>query len=69
MWVSASALSSASPTEPIFHDWRKVGCQLVNRNLPMAEWNQLLPGVPYGRTCPDLPAGEGAPPDAPAAQY
>jgi len=52
-----------------FDDWVTVGCKLVNRNLSMAEWNQLLPGTPYERTCPDLPAGQDAPPDAPAAQY
>jgi hypothetical protein len=54
---------------PFFHDWQKVGCQLVYRNLSMDEWDELLPGVPYERTCPDLPAGQGASPDAPAAQY
>ncbi len=54
---------------PYFHDWQKVGCQLVNRNLSMDEWNQLLPGVPYERTCPNLPAGQGAPSDAAKAQY
>jgi hypothetical protein len=43
---------------PFFHDWQKTGCHLVNRNLSMDEWNQLLPGVRYERTCPDLPAGQ-----------
>jgi hypothetical protein len=38
-------------------------------NLSMTEWDQLLPGVRYERTCPDLPAGDGAPPGAPAARY
>ncbi|SDZ25158.1 hypothetical protein SAMN05660209_05176, partial [Geodermatophilus africanus] len=52
-----------------FDSWLTIGCELVNRNLSMAEWNQLLPGVPYERTCPDLPAGQGAPSDAPAARY
>jgi hypothetical protein len=54
---------------PSFNDWVNVGCELVNRNLSMAEWNQLLPAIPYERTCPDLPAGQNAPPDAPAAKY
>jgi hypothetical protein len=54
---------------PFFHDWVTVGCKLVKRNLSLDEWNQLLPGVSYERTCPDLPTGQGAPPDAPAAQY
>jgi energy-coupling factor transporter ATP-binding protein EcfA2 len=54
---------------PFFNDWRAVGCKLVNRNLSMVEWDELLPGIPYERTCPDLSAGQGAPPDARAAQY
>jgi len=54
---------------PFFNSWMAAGCKLVNRNLSMAEWNQLLSGLPYERTCPDLPAGQGAPPDAPAAEY
>src|SRR3712207_1185088 len=64
--------SGDSPTrlwDPFFKSWVTVGCKLVNRNLSMANWNQLLPGVSYERTCPNLPAGQGAPPDAPAAQY
>jgi hypothetical protein len=54
---------------PSFKSWLSVGCQLVNRNLSMAEWKQLLPDTPYERTCPNLPAGQGAPRDAPNAQY
>jgi WD40 repeat protein len=52
-----------------FDDWLGAGCGLVNRNLSMAEWERLLPGRPYERTCPQLPAGTGAPGGAPAAQY
>ena len=55
--------------KPVFDDWLTVGCKLVKHNLSMEKWNQLLPGVPYERTCPDLPAGQGAPLNAPAAQY
>ncbi|MGR6963507.1 nSTAND1 domain-containing NTPase [Geodermatophilus sp. URMC 61] len=54
---------------PYFSDWQSVGCELVNRNLSMTEWKQLLPDIPYERTCPDLPAGQGAPSDSPAAEY
>jgi len=35
----------------------------------MDEWKRLLDDVPYERTCPDLPAGAGAPPDVPPARY
>ena len=67
--ATGSRDNTARMWNPFFHDWQTVGCQLVNRNLSMAEWNQLLPGVSYERTCPDLPAGQGAPRDAPKAQY
>jgi WD40 repeat protein len=50
-------------------DWVAVSCAVASRNLTLAEWNQFVPQTPYERTCPDLPAGAGAPPDAPAAHY
>ena len=52
-----------------FDSWLPDGCKLVNRNLSISEWNELIPGFPYHRTCPNLPSGTGAPPDAPAATY
>jgi WD40 repeat protein len=55
--------------DPNFTSWVNSGCKLVNRNLSLAEWNQLAQDLPYERTCPDLPAGQGAPSDAPAAKY
>jgi WD40 repeat protein len=37
-------------------------CILANRNLSLAEWQEYMGAdVPYRRTCPDLPPGEGAP--------
>jgi WD40 repeat protein len=56
-------------SDPHFSSWLTVGCSLVNRNLSMVEWTQLLADAPYERTCPDLPAGPGAPADAQAARY
>ncbi|WP_222272865.1 nSTAND1 domain-containing NTPase [Modestobacter marinus] len=50
-------------------DWVEVGCGLVNRNLSRDEWERLAERLPYQRTCPTLPAGNGAPEDAPPAQY
>jgi WD40 repeat protein len=50
-------------------DWAAAGCKLVNRNLSQDEWNQSAGDLPYQRTCPKLPLGEGAPKDAPTAQY
>jgi WD40 repeat protein len=52
-----------------FDDWLGAGCGLVNRNLSVQEWERLLPGRPYERTCPGLPAGTGAPAGAPTAPY
>jgi WD40 repeat protein len=49
--------------------WMEAGCELVNRNLSEAEWEQLAGKLPYQRTCPALPPGGGAPDDAPAARY
>jgi len=42
--------------------WAARLCPLANRNLSLAEWQQYIcPNVPYRRTCPDLPPGDGAP--------
>ena len=44
-------------------------CRRVGHALTVEEWHQFVgEGIPYERTCPDLPPGEGAPPDAPAAK-
>jgi hypothetical protein len=67
--ATTSADGTARLWNPFFDSWLPVGCELVNRNLSMAEWEQLLPRIPYERTCPDLPAGQDAPSDAAAARY
>jgi WD40 repeat protein len=54
---------------PDFTAWLASGCKLVNRNLSAAEWQQIAQNISYERTCPDLPGGQGAPTDAPAARY
>jgi WD40 repeat protein len=37
-------------------------CEKVWRNLRLGEWEQFVgPGIPYERTCPNLPPGDGAP--------
>ncbi|MGH8900993.1 MAG: hypothetical protein ACRDYA_04740 [Egibacteraceae bacterium] len=56
---------------PITTDaWIRHACTLAKRNLRQDEWNQFVgPDRPYVRTCPDLPSGYGAPPNAPAAAY
>lgn len=36
-------------------------CHKVRRNLTAGEWAQFVgEDVPYARTCPNLPPGEGA---------
>ena len=50
-------------------EWQAVGCRLVRRNLSMTEWQQLVPGKDYQRTCAEFPSGPGAPSPAPAATY
>ena len=69
-WLaSGSADGNARLWNTGFTSWVTAGCRLVNRNLSQSEWNQLAPGLPYERTCPDLPAGQDSPHDSPAAQY
>jgi WD40 repeat protein len=67
--ATAGADQTARLWDAAFTSWGASGCRLIRRNLSIDEWNQLLPDVPYERTCPDLPSGEGAPSDAPAARY
>ena len=67
--ATASADRTARLWDPDFTSWLASGCKIVNRNLSAAEWQQIAQDLPYERTCPDLPAGQGAPPDAPATQY
>jgi WD40 repeat protein len=38
--------------------WAEAGCNVVNRNLSRAEWDQFAGNPPYRRTCPKLPAGK-----------
>lgn len=38
-------------------DGRKRVCDRVNRNLAKEEWQNNLPGRPYCRLCPQIPAG------------
>ena len=59
--ASASSDATARLWDVDFSTWHEAGCGLLNRNMTMAEWESLLPGVPYERTCPDLPPGPGAP--------
>jgi WD40 repeat protein len=40
--------------------WATRLCTIANRNLSMGEWQQFIgAGVPYRRTCQNLPDGEG----------
>jgi WD40 repeat protein len=37
--------------------WQRHACHVAGRNLTQDEWDELIPGRPYHRTCPDYPAG------------
>jgi len=53
-----------------FESWQVRACHRANRNLTQSEWNQFIgPDHPYRCTCPDLPPGDGAPPDACASTH
>jgi WD40 repeat protein len=50
--------------------WVEHACTLAGRNLRQDEWDRYIGADrEYYRACADLPAGQGAPPEAPAAQY
>ena len=67
--ASASRDGTVMPRSVGVDAWRARACDVVARNLTGEEWNQLVgEGVPYTRTCPELPPGEGAPSDVPAAR-
>ena len=38
--------------------WKTRVCSIVGRNLTQSEWQRYLPGVPYGKSCEQWPAGE-----------
>jgi WD40 repeat protein len=45
--------------------WRTRACRIANRNLTREEWDLFVgSNVAYQCTCPELPPGEGVPPDA-----
>jgi WD40 repeat protein len=66
--ASSSQDASARLWDVGFSSWADAGCGLINRNMTMSEWIDLLPDLPYERTCPGLPPGDGAPRTAPAVR-
>ena len=43
--------------------WKSRACRIANRNLTRAEWDQFIgPDMPYQRSCPAQPPGEGVRP-------
>jgi hypothetical protein len=38
-------------------DLRELACRTAGRNLNKTEWQQLMSGRPYRKTCPDLASG------------
>lgn len=41
--------------------WNERACTVANRNLSPAEWNEVLPDVPYRPACPPVPEWAAAP--------
>ena len=40
--------------------WKARAGRLAGRNLSLAEWKKYIgPDIPYHRTCPEFPPGEG----------
>jgi len=39
--------------------WINKACDIVNRNMTLAEWQEFFPDKPYYPTCPYLPLPEG----------
>lgn len=61
-------LASAGPDEAVRvwdtdpNLWVSRACERANRNLSQTEWDHYMgKNVPYRRTCPNLPPGEGVP--------
>jgi WD40 repeat protein len=44
-------------------------CRIAGRNMTLQEWEFFAGGGQYVRHCPEYPSGQGAPPDAPLAEY
>ena len=57
-WVMSYPMTPAA--------WLRTACAIAGRDLTRAEWDQYLPGRPYGSTCSDL--DEGRPPPPPAGR-
>jgi WD40 repeat protein len=50
--------------------WVATACKLANRNLWRIEWDRYIGSeTAYERTCPNFPAGNGAPRGSPVAHY
>jgi WD40 repeat protein len=54
-WLATSTIDG---TVAVRHarlaDWENDACQIANRNLTQAEWQGVMPGVPYRKVCPSL---------------
>ena len=65
--ASADGTARLWSVDPL--DWVDRACRVTGRNPTMDEWEAFRPGHGYVKLCPDLPSGEDAPADAPAAKY
>jgi hypothetical protein len=60
-WLASGSQEGKVRLWPLSPILAERACQVVWRNLTMSEWRQFVgEDIPYQRTCPNLPAGEGA---------
>jgi len=60
--ASASADHTLNLWDVDQKSWASRACERANRNMSQAEWEHYIgKNVPYHRTCPNLPDGEGVP--------
>ena len=60
--ASASANGTVRLWDLNPESWASRACQRANHNLSQKEWVHYIgKNVPYHRTCPNLPPGEGVP--------
>ncbi len=55
-WLAGSLIDNTVKLWPTLNGLVEIGCQVLRRNLTLAEWNRYLPDETYRSTCPNLPA-------------
>lgn len=56
--ATASADSSIVVWDIRLESWKRIACEVVRRNLTVAEWKLYLPQAPYHKTCDAYSEGQ-----------